>query len=296
MVQLLSCFFGHCVVCPSSIYPLVSSNFWPLCCPSFFDLPFGILKLLAIVLSFLLRFTLWYLQTFGHCVVSPSSIYPLVSSNFWPLCCPSFFDLPFGILKLLAIVLSFLLRFTLWYPQTFGHCVVSPSSIYPLVSSNLRALCCLSFFDLPFGIFKLLAIVLSFLLRFTLWYLQTLGHCVVLPSSIYPLESSNLWPLRCLSSFDLPFGILKHLAIVSSLLLRFTLWYPQTFGHCVVSPSSIYPLVSSNFWPLCRLSFFDIPFGILKLLAIVLSLLFRFTLWHLQTFLTNGRHLSLNCL
>jgi hypothetical protein len=86
------------------------------------------------------------------------------------------------------------------------------------------------------------------------------------------------------------------LAIVLSVLLRFTLWYPQTFGHCVVSPSSIYPLVSSNFWPLCRLSFFDIPFGILKLLAIVLSLLFRFTLWHLQTFLTNGRHLSLNCL
>ena len=44
-VQLLSRFFGHCVVCPSSIYPLVSSNVWPLCCLSFFDLPFGILKL-----------------------------------------------------------------------------------------------------------------------------------------------------------------------------------------------------------------------------------------------------------
>ena len=37
------------------------------------------------------------------------------------------------------------------------------------------------------------------------------------------------------------------LAIVLSVLLRFTLWYPHTFGHCVVSPSSIYPLVSLNF-------------------------------------------------
>ena len=55
------------------------------------------------------------------------------------------------------------------------------------------------------------------------------------------------------------------LAIVLSVLLRFTLWYPQIFGHSVVSPSSIYPLVSSNFWPLCCLSFFDLPFGILKL-------------------------------
>jgi hypothetical protein len=43
---------------------------------------------LAIVLSFLL--------SFGHCVVFPSV--------FWPLCCLSF--------CLLAIVLSFLLRFT----------------------------------------------------------------------------------------------------------------------------------------------------------------------------------------
>jgi hypothetical protein len=65
----------------------------------------------------------------------------------------------------------------------------------------------LFFFDLrllitPFGIFKLFAIVLSVLLRFT--------------------------------ASDYPFGIFKLFAIVLSVLLRFTasdypLWYLQTF-------------------------------------------------------------------
>ena len=276
--------FGHCIVCPSSIY-----GFW---------LPFGIL---AIVLSVLHRFTasdyplvywplyclsfialrllttLWYI---GHCIVCPSSLY-----GFW---------LPFGIL---AIVLSVLHRFTasdyplvswplyclsfialrllttLWY---LGHCIVCPSSLYG--------------FWLPFGI---LAIVLSVLHRFTasdyplvswplyclsfialrllttLWYL---GHCIVCPSSLY--------------GFRLPFGIL---AIVLSVLHRFTasdyplvswplyclsfidLRFPTTLwylGHCIVCPSSLY-----GFW---------LPFGIL---AIVLSVLHRSTfpttLWYL---------------
>ena len=84
--------------------PLISSNFWPLYCLSFFyygfwlplwylqafdhyivfpslnmasDYPFGIFKLLTIILSFLLL--LWLLIT------------PLISSNFWPLYCLSFF-------------------------------------------------------------------------------------------------------------------------------------------------------------------------------------------------------------
>jgi hypothetical protein len=59
---------------------VVSSNLWPLC-GLLFDLrilitPCGIFKLLAIVWS-VLRFTdsdytLWFLQTFGPCVVCPS--------------------------------------------------------------------------------------------------------------------------------------------------------------------------------------------------------------------------------
>jgi hypothetical protein len=97
----------------ASDYPLVSSNFWPLYC---------------------LSFDLWLLITL------------LVSSNFWPLYCLSF---------------DLWLLITLWYLQTFGHCIVCPL-IYG--------------FWLPFGIFKLLAIVLS-----VLWF----------TASDYPLVSSN---------------------------------------------------------------------------------------------------------
>jgi hypothetical protein len=61
---------------------------------------FGIFKFLTIVLSVLLFTTsdylLWYLQTFGHCIFCLSIYYfwlpPLVSSNFWPLYCLSFYN------------------------------------------------------------------------------------------------------------------------------------------------------------------------------------------------------------
>ena len=163
---LLSFFsFGHCVVCPSSIYGLwlplgyllvivlsvllrytdydcPLGIFWPLCCLSFFDIRIMIAP--------------WV--TFGHCVVCPSSIYglwlplgyllvivlsvPLRYTDydcplgiFWSLCCLSFFDIRIMIAP--------------WV--SFGHCVVCPSSIYGLW--------------LPLG--YLLVIVLSVLLRFT---------------------------------------------------------------------------------------------------------------------------------
>ena len=77
------------------------------------------LFLLVIVLSVLLRFT--------------DSDYPF--NIFWPLCCLSFFDLRILITPLVSI----------------GHSVVFPSSIYG--------------FGLP--LWYLLAILLSFLLRFT---------------------------------------------------------------------------------------------------------------------------------
>jgi hypothetical protein len=76
-------------------------------------------------------------------------------------------------------------------------------------------------------------------------------------------------------------------------------WFLQTFGPCVVCPSVIDGLwlsllVSSNFWPLCCLSFCDCrslvsSFGFFKLLAFVLSVLlwltvFDYLFWYLQTF------------
>ena len=293
------------VVCPYPITPLVSSHFWPLCCLSLSDYAFGIFTLLAIVLSVLIRLRLWYLHTFGHCVVCPYPITPLVSSHFWPLCCLSLSDYAFGIFTLLAIVLSVLIRLRLWYLHTFGH--------WPL--------CCLSLSDYAFGIFTLLAIVLSVLIRLRLWYLHTFGHCVVCPYPITPLVSSHFWPLLsvlirlrlwylhtfghcvvcpypitplvsshfwplcCLSLSDYAFGIFTLLAIVLSVLIRLRLWYLHTFGHCVVCPYPITPLVSSHFWPLCCLSLSDYAFGIFTPLAIVLSVLIRLRLWYLQTLL-----------
>jgi len=71
------------------------------------DYPIGIFKLLTIVLS-VLWFMPWLLIT------------PLVSSNFWPLCCLSY-----------DLCLGFWLPH--WYLQTFDHCVVCPM-IYALAS------------------------------------------------------------------------------------------------------------------------------------------------------------------
>jgi hypothetical protein len=203
----------------------------------------------------------------------------------------------FGFFKRLALVLSALLWLTVfdypfWFLQTFGTCVVCPSVIdglwLPLlVSSNFWLLCCLSFCDwrsliISFGFFKLSALVLSGLLWLTVsgylfWYLQTFDPCVVCPSVIDGLwlsllVSSNLWPLCCLSFCDCgslvsSFDFFKLLAFALSVLLwmmvfDYLFWYLQTFDPCVVCPSVIDGLwlsllVSSQFWPLCCLSFCD---------------------------------------
>ena len=175
----------------------------------------------------------------------------------------------------------------------------------PLVFSNLRSLCSLSFFwctpsDYSLGIFKTLIVVLFVLFLMygfwlLLWYFQTLDHCVVCPSFdvrllITHLVFSNLWSLCCVSFFwctpsDYSLGIFKPLIVVLFVLLLMygfwlLLWYFQTLDHCVVCPSFgarhlITPLVFSNLWSLCCLSFFwctasDYSFDIFKPLVIVL--------------------------
>ena len=245
------------------------------------DYTFGIFGLLCCQ-SFDLQILITSLVPFGHCVVWPSSNY-----RFW-----------LHLWYLLAIVFSDLLRFT--------------DSDY--TSGIFWPLCCLTFFDLQ--------VLITFLVSF--------GHSVVWPSSIYRfwlplwyllaivlsdlLRFTNsdytcgiLWPLCCLTFFDLQI-------LITSLV---------SFGHSVVCPSSIYrfwlplwyllAIVLSDllrftdydylfgiFWPLCCLFFFDIlilitslvsfghcvvwPSSIYRswlllwyLLAIVLSLLLRFT-------------------
>jgi hypothetical protein len=141
--------------------------------------------------------------------------------------------------------------------------------------------CCLSFFFWPLC-------CLSF---FDLWILITplvsCGHCVVSPSiygfwlplwylvaivlSVLRFMDSDypfgiLWPLCCLSFFDLwilisLFGILWSLCCLSFLDLWILITPLVSSDHCVVCPSSIY-----GFW---------LPLW--YLLAIVLSVLLRFT-------------------
>ena len=90
---------------------LVSSNFWPLYCMSFFNL--------WLLMTPLVFSNVWplYCLSFNLRLL----ITTLVSSNFWPLHCLSVLqfktsDYPFGIFKLLAIVLSILPSKTSDYP------------------------------------------------------------------------------------------------------------------------------------------------------------------------------------
>ena len=240
-------YVGHCIVCPSSI-----DAFW---------LPLW--YLLAIVSSVLLRFM-------------PSDY---LFGVFWPLYRLSYFDLCLLITPLVS----------------FGHCIVCPSSIdafwlplwYLLAIVSSVVLQSMSS-DYPFVIFWPLY-RLSFFdwcLLITPLYLLTIVLSVLLwfmPSD-YPF--GMFWPLYRLSYFDLclliiPFGIcwpLYRLSFFDWCLLITPL---VCCGHCIVYPTSIYAfwlplwyhlaIVSSVllwfvpsdypfgiFWPLYRLSYFDL--------------------------------------
>ena len=199
--------------------------FWPLCCQFLFDIGIRITPLVSV----------------GHCVVSSSSIYgfrlhlwyllAIVLSVllrytdsdypfgiFWPLCCQILLRYtdsvyPFGIFWPLFRQFFFDILIVIIPLVSFGHGVVSSSAIY--------------IFWLP--LWYLLAIVLSVLLRYT--------------DSYYPF--GIFWPLCCKFFFDIQI-------LITPLV---------SFGHRVVSSSSIY-----WFW---------LPLW--YLLAIVLSVLFRYT-------------------
>ena len=250
IIPFVSC--GHCIVFPSSIY-----DFW-----------LSLLYLVAIVLSFTSSIydfwlPLWYL------VAVVLSVLPRLTSS----------DYPFGILWPLYF-LSFLdLRLLITPLVSCGHCIICHSSI----------LYCLSFLDF----------VLSVLPRFTTndYPLLSCGHCIVCPSSIYdfwlllcylvaillsvlPRVTTSdypfgiLWSLYCLSLLDFVlfvfprfttsdyfFGILWPFYCLSFLELRLLIILLVSCGHCIVCPSSIY-----DFW---------LPLW--YLVAIVLSVLPRFT-------------------
>ena len=343
--------FGHCVVCSSSIYgfwlPLwyllaivlsvllrytdsdyLFGIFWPLCCLFFFDV----------------RILITSLVSFGHCVVCSSSMYgfwlPLwyllaivlsvllrytdsdyLFGIFWPLCCLFFFDIRILITSLVS----------------FGHCVVCSSSMYGfwlplwyLLAIVLSVLLRYTDSDYLFGIFWPLCCLFFFDIRILITSLVSFGHCVVCSSSIYGFWLP-LWyllaivlsvPLRYTDS-DYLFGIFWPLCCLFFFDIRILITSLVSFGHCVVCSSSIYgfwlPLwyllaivlsvllrytdsdyLFGIFWPLCCLFFFDIrilitslvSFGhcvvcsssiygfwlpLWYLLAIVLSVLLRYT-------------------
>ena len=321
--------------------------FWPLCCQFFFDIQNLITPLVSC----------------GHCVVSSSSIYgfwlPLwyllaimlsvllrytdsdyLFGIFWPLCCQFLFDIGIRITPLVS----------------FGHCVVSSSSIYgfwlplwylvAIMSSALLryadpdypfgilwSLCRLLFFDIqilitllyllaivssallryrdsdyPFGIFWPLCCQLFFDIQILITPLVSFGHRVVSSSSIYWFWLS-LWYLLAIvlsvllryTDSDYPFGIFWPSRCQFFFDIQILITPLVSFGHGVVSSSSIYwfwlplwyllAIVLSVliryrdsdysfgiFWPLCCQFFFDIRIrlALWYLVAIMSSALLRY--------------------
>jgi hypothetical protein len=125
-------YFGHCVVCSSSIHRFWLPPFGPLRCLFVFDIQIMITSLwyiLVITFSVRLRYTdsdYLPLVSFGHCVVCSSSIY-----RFW---LP-----PFGIFWQLRCLFVFdihILITSLWYLR------YTDSDYFPLVSSS--SFCCIT--------------------------------------------------------------------------------------------------------------------------------------------------------
>ena len=263
ITPLVSC--SHRIVCPSSIYDFWLP-FWYLVAivlsvrPRFTtsDYPFCILWPLYF-LSFLdLRLLITPLVSCGHCIVCHSLI----------LYCPSFLDLRLLITPLVSC----------------GHCAVCPSSIYDLwlsfsylVAIVLSVLPRFTTSDYSFGIMWPFY-CLSFLeLRLLITLLVSCGHCIVCPSSIndfwLPLWYHVVIVLSVLPRFtisDYPFGVLWPLYCLSFLDLRLLITSLVSCGHCIVCHSSIYDfwlllwyLVAIVLSVLLRFTTFDYPFGIL---------------------------------
>ena len=312
IIPFVSC--GHCIVFPSSIYDfwlplwyLVAIVFSVLPRFTTSDYPFGILVPLY-CLSFL-DFVLSIIPRF--CIVCPSSIYdfwlPLwylvaivlsVLPRFCIICHSSIYDFWLPLWYLVAIVLSVLPRFTT-YDYHFGillplyclsvldlrllitplvscgHCIVCPSSIYdfwlPLWYLKAIVLSVLPQFttsDYPFGIMWPLYCLSFLVLRFLITPLVSCGLYIIFPSSIsdfwlplWYLVAIVLSVLPWFTTYDYFFGILWQLYVLSFLDLRFLITPLVSCGHCIVCPSSIY-----DFW---------LPLW--YLVAIVLSVLPRFT-------------------
>ena len=225
------------------ITPLVSFGHCDFCSSQIDGFSLPLWYLLAIVLSVLLRFT--------------DSHYPF--GIFCPLCCLFFLDLRILITRLVSFV----------------HCVVCSSQIYGfslplwyLLAIVMSVLLRLTDSHYPFGIFWPLCCLFFLDLRILISPLVSFGHCAFCSSQIY--------------GFSLPLWYL--LAIVCSVLLRFTdshfpfgIFWPLCFLFFLDLRILITPLVSFVHCVVCSSQIYGFSLALWYLLAVVLSVLLRFT-------------------
>ena len=281
--------FVHCVVCSSQIYEF-SLPLWYLLSIvlsvllRFMDshYPFGIFCPLCYLFFLDLRILITPLVSFGHCDFCSSQI-DAFSLPLWYLLAivlyvlPRFTDshYPFGIFCPLCCLFFLGLRILISPLVSFGHCVVCSSQIYGfslplwyLLSIVLSVLLRLMDSHYPFGIFCPLCCLFFLDLRILITPLVSFVHCVVCSSQIY--------------GFSLPLWYL--LAIVLSVLLRFTdshfpfgIFWPLCFLFFLDLRILITPLVSFGHCVFCSSQIYGFSFPLWHLLAIVLSVLLRFT-------------------
>ena len=285
-------YFGHCIVCPSTLYGF-SLLLW---------------YLLVIVLSVLLRFTashysfdiFWSLYclsfyalrllitplvSFGHCIVYPSTLYGF-SLHLWYLFVFVLFVILrftashyiFGIFWSLYCLFFYALRLLITPFVSFGHCFVCLSTLYGfslplwyLLAIVLSVLLRFTASHYPFGIFWPLYCLSFYAFRLLITTLVSLGHCIVCPLTLYGFSLPFWYLLAIVLSVILrftashyPFGIFWPLYCLSFYALRLLITPLVSFGHCFVCLSTLYG--------------FSLPLW--YLLAIVLSVLLRFTASH----------------
>ena len=314
-------YFGHCIVCHSSIYDFLLPFyylFWALYCMSFLQLRFLatlLLSILGIVLYVIPPFTAScypFIIYFGHCIVCHSSNYGFLLPFyylFWALYCMSFLHLRLLVtllLSILGIVLYVIPPFTTsCYPFIiyFGHCIVCHSSIYGFLLPFYYlfwALYCMSFLQLRFLatlLLSILGIVLYVIPPITAScypFIIYFGHCIVCHSSNYGFLLPFyylFWALYCMSFLHLRLLVtllLSILGIVLYVIPPFTTsCYPFIiyFGHCIVCHSSIYDFLLPFyylFWALYCMSFLH-----LRLLATLLLSILGIVLYVIPPFTTS---------
>ena len=317
ITPLVSC--GHCVVCHSLIYTDSDYSFgilWPLCCLSFFDLQILITPLVScghcvVCHSLIYRFwlLLWYLVAIVLSVILWFTDSDYSFGIFWPLCCLSFFDLQILITPLVScghcvVCHSLIYRFwlLLWYLVAIVLSVILWFTDSDYSFGILWPLCCLSFFDLQILITPLVSfghcvVCHSLIYRFwlLLWCLVAIVLSVILWFTDSDYSFGILWPLCCLSFFDLqilitPLVSFGHCVVCHSLIYRFwlLLWYLVAIVLSVILWFTDSDYSFGIFWPLCCLSFFDLQILITPLVScghcvVCHSLIYRFwlLLWYL---------------